>query len=715
MRRPFPDKLPIQFRELSAERKVDSENRTVEFSFSSNKPYERWYGLEILSHAKGAINTERLDAGAVPLLLNHDWDTQIGTVLSYSVENGKASAVVKFSQSAIGQEVYQDVLDGIRKNVSVGYTVDEMDDMPREMSKVRGMLGIPDEESDPDYDLDDEEEERFVVTRWTVFEISMVSVPADYTVGVGRDASSLAKRSGIYAQSFEFNNRTEPKNTEPNMSKPTEPNPDPANNGGTRTAEPPVVDVKVIQEKAREDARKEEMDRVREISAIGARFGKSKEAEDFITSGRSVQEFQSELLKDSSFNSQPVSTPGNDPSTIGMSTREVKRFSLVKAIREAAGVTLDGTQLDASRRGLTGLEKEACEATAQRLKKSPNGFFLPNEIMQSGLSTARELERMGRRDLTATNVTAGSAGNAGLTVADLLLTPMIEILRRALIVDKLGATVLSGLTGNVYFPRQTAGGQAYWLPETGAVTQSNITFDQVPLTPHRIAAQMKFSKQLIIQSSIDIEALVRFEIAYRMAAEIDRTALQGDATQTPSTGSPYGIFPRSLPTGTSGGYPAAGILGTVTPLVLPSPITYATMASALAALMAANVPLRNIGWVGSPTIWEELITTPRFSNSTSLGSIAILTDDGTVMGYPFYPTNQLSVEADGVTVSDASASIILGAWAELLIGVWDGFDLVVDPYTAAGTGEILITAQQFCDVNVRHGASFVVISPATLP
>jgi HK97 family phage major capsid protein len=704
VKKELPPKLPIQFRELVATRgAIDVEKRTVEFTFSSNTGVDRWYGIEVLSHSKGAINTERLDAGAAPLLLNHDWDNQIGTILSYSISGGKASAVVKFSRGQVGDEVFNDVQDGIRKNVSVGYTIDEMEDMPREMSKLRSMLGIPDDEVDPDYDLEDDEEERFVITRWTPFEVSMVSVPADFTVGVGRDASSLAKRSGIYAQEFEFNNRTEPKNTEPKMSKPTEPPTDPANNGGTRVAEP--VDVKVIQEKAREDARKEETDRVREISAVGARFNKNQMAADFISSGRSVKEFQDELLKDPQFNSQPVATPSTP---VGMSDREVKRFSLIKAIREASGITLDGQQLDPSRRGLTGLEKEACEAMSKRIGKMPNGFFLPGEIMNSSLATQRDIDRMGRRDLTATNVTAGSAGNAGLTVADILLTPMIELLRNAMIMNKLGATVLSGLTSNVYFPRQTAGGQAYWLPETGGVTGSNITFDQVPLTPHRIAAQMVFSKQLIIQSSIDVEALVRFEIAYRIAAELDRTALQGDGTQTVggvATGSPYGIYPRSLATGS--GYPA-GIINTVSRATLPSPITYPIFATMVAQLMAANVPLNSIGWVGNPTMWEETMTTPRFLNSTSLGSIAIQSDNGTILGYPFFPTNQLALEADGATASPAANSLFLGAWNQILIGVWDGFDLVVDPYTLAGTGEIKVTAQQFGDVNVRHPQAFVV-------
>jgi HK97 family phage prohead protease len=163
--------VPTQFqlRQLSSGR-VDRAARTVEFSFSSEEPYERAFGVEILDHSPGAIVDERFRRGAVPFLVNHNWDHQIGRVLSYSVAGTRAFAKVKLSRSEDG--ILDDIEDGIRSNISVGYVVHEMTEIGQEGGKTV-----------------------YKVTKWEPLEISLVSVPADSSVGIGRGEELAAERA----------------------------------------------------------------------------------------------------------------------------------------------------------------------------------------------------------------------------------------------------------------------------------------------------------------------------------------------------------------------------------------------------------------------------------------------------------------------------------------------------------------------------------------
>ena len=150
---------------------INEESREVELSFSSATPYNRGWFDEILEHSEGAVDLARL-ADAAPLLLNHDTDKQIGVISSARIDSGDGvgRAVVRFGKSALADEIWRDVLDGIRQKVSVGYRIDkyrEERDEGAEAVTVR-------------------------VTRWTPFEVSIVAIPADSGVGVGRaDESEL--------------------------------------------------------------------------------------------------------------------------------------------------------------------------------------------------------------------------------------------------------------------------------------------------------------------------------------------------------------------------------------------------------------------------------------------------------------------------------------------------------------------------------------------
>ena len=156
----------VQHRTIEFDRAaIDEENRTVELAFSSEEPVERSFGREVLDHDPKSVNLDRLNNSA-PLLLEHERGQQIGVVMDARIDPDRVGrAKVRFSRSALGQEIFTDILDGIRSMVSVGYRVDKFDQ---------------DENDDDDGDV-------YRATNWSPLEVSIVSIPADTSVGVARN------------------------------------------------------------------------------------------------------------------------------------------------------------------------------------------------------------------------------------------------------------------------------------------------------------------------------------------------------------------------------------------------------------------------------------------------------------------------------------------------------------------------------------------------
>lgn len=169
----------------------EGNERKFVLSFSSEEPYERWWGTEILSHADGAVDLARLNSiGCV--LYNHNRDKVIGKVLSASVENGRGTAQIEFDSDADSEIVYQKVASGTLKGVSVGYMVEVWEEVAANKKSGDGRFTGP----------------CSIATRWIPYEISIVSVPADPTVGVGRshgESKKQAEKTGV--SSFYYNEK----------------------------------------------------------------------------------------------------------------------------------------------------------------------------------------------------------------------------------------------------------------------------------------------------------------------------------------------------------------------------------------------------------------------------------------------------------------------------------------------------------------------------
>ena len=570
---------------------VNEESREVQIAFSSEEGVERWFGNEVLDHSTSSVRLGRLSDGG-PLLVDHDPTDHVGTVESASVGGDRVGrAVVRFGRSKRASEIFNDVVDGIRKHISVGYRIHKMQ---------------PEEEV----------ENSFRAVDWEPYEVSLVSIPADASVGVGRSAGD------------EFETEIETKE-EPVMAE--------------EVKETPVVDV--IAE--RDAVRKDELGRIKGIEALGAMHSEQDMAREFISEGKSVDAFRAALLD------QIKDRPEPDRPDIGMSEREVRQFSFVRAINALANPA------DRRAQEAAGFEFEASRAAAERSHRDPTGMFVPTDVLN------------GKRDMLV-----GTDANGGYTVStDLLSESFIDKLDNSMAVVSAGATILRDLNGNIAIPRATGGATAYWVAENNSITESTQAFDQVTMSPGTVGAMTDIARKLLLQSSIDIESFIRNDLALRLALAIDNKALEGDGSSNTPTGvvNATGVGSVAFASATAG----AAVWGEI--------VDVETEVSQDNALLGSLAYLTNAAEAGylKQTVKES-------------GQATYMMAGGEMNGYPVIVTNNLTT----------TGQLLFGNWADLIIGYWGGLDINVDTSTGSAAGTVRIVALQDVDVAVRHGESF---------
>lgn len=428
-------------------RQIDQETRTVEVAFASDAPVSRHFGEEVLEISATAIRRDRLNGGAA-VLLNHDFDAQIGVVESVRIDRAAARATLRFGQGARASEVFQDVVDGIRRHVSVGYMVHAVEVEAR-----------------------DGQADLVTVTDWEPYEISIVAIPADQTVGVGRAAQP---------------NRIEQMNTR-NTTDTTDTNTTPRH-PDTAPHDPD--------------------NRVADVLAMGRAYDNDALAARILREGGGPGEMQAALLRH--MNGQGGAAL-SDGGPIGMNEREVQRFSVMRLVRALAAPGPDTAEEAA-------FELEASRAYAQRAGREPQGAFVPPDVLMS--------DAFARRDMT----TGAAADGGSLVATQLLAGSFIDGLRDRLSVVAAGARFLPGLVGNVAIPRLSGGAAHEWLAEGGAVTDSQPSTDTVLMKPKTVATSIPMTRRLILQSTPAVEDMVRADLVARIALAIDGAALNGDAS-----------------------------------------------------------------------------------------------------------------------------------------------------------------------------------------
>ncbi len=446
-------------------KEVNQDDRTIGLAFSSEEPYDRSFGTEILSHNPQDVDFSFIASGRAPLLLNHDLEKQIGVIEKANISDADkvGRAVVRFGKSKLADEVFRDVIDGIRSNVSVGYEIMKMD----------RIKGDDDGKKKPSYRVN-----------WKPLEASIVSVPADTTVGVGRSRYDNLTDQNDRKEIIEVITR------ENTMEKAKE--------------NPKVEQSPVNVEEQIAKARKNETARVKEIQSLGSTHNCKDLADKAVNDGVSLAQFRGIVL-DKLGDAKPL----DKKDKVGLSNRESQDYSIVKAIKAMTTGNWSGAEL----------EKEASDEIARKTGKSPRGIFIPSDIRW-------------QRDLIQ-----GASGDGGALVATNLLSgSFIEALRARMVVKQAGALVLSGLVGEVAIPAQNAVNSASWVAENAAVTEVNPTYRQVTMAPKTLGTFTDISRHLMHQSTPAIETIVRNDILQTLSNEVDKKAIQGDGTSNTPTG-----------------------------------------------------------------------------------------------------------------------------------------------------------------------------------
>jgi len=629
----------------SGTRIVDSQNRTARISFSSEAPVSMGFGREILDHSKGSIRLGGVRQRNMPLLYNHNMDDLIGVVESIDVENNRGYATVRFASDERGQWAMDQVEDGILRNTSFMYRV----------------YAYREEDSDDE----DDDEPTYRATDWEPFEISLVTIPADPSVGVARSISHFTGRNRI--METQDLSRSERRRAA-------------ADNAAVAAAT------------------ENERTRAAEISAMCRRHAIADDiAHRMVADGTSLEDCRSFILDQQARrgNQLPMSPAGAGGSAdpvhierqdlsahaLGITEKELNQFSILRAVQ---GMALD----DLRAKRAWGLEREISTAYAQATKSTREGLHIPPELRISPLAKRTPLY-------------AGSTG-AAVVATNLLSDAYVEPLYQQTTVVEAGATLLTGLVGNIAVPRMSASDQVTWVASEGATYGNTApSLNQITMTPHDVSAYVDVTRRLVMQSTPSIEGLLRSDLARITAIAIDQAAYVG----TGASGQPTGILNTSgvstIGIGANGGSLTLGILGQM-----------------YGALASANALNGAMSWIATGGLVAKMKTTQKFS----VGSDVLWEDpmserpapgEGNVLGLRGLLSNALPSAGTKGTGTNLNA-ILLANFNDLLIAEWGTLTVLVDPYSLSSSGGIRITVAQTIDIAVRHAASFVVCTDATL-
>ena len=600
----------MQRTEATEIRTIDE--RTFEFPFSSEYPVSRYFGTEVLSHDTKAPNFMRLNDGA-PFLFNHNPDKVLGVVerAYLDEEKKRAYAKIRFSRSDFAKQYLDDVKDGILRGISFGYSIDEVE----------------------------QREEGVLATSWTPHELSLVSIPADPTIGIGR---SLLSEEPAMSES------SQPEDTTITNEAPVEKQETRSAVTTASTPAPAMEEQTPNLEVIRSEAKKAEKDRVAAINALGAQHRMADLAQELIDGDNSVDEARAAFLEKLGTRQveQPIRSADVTSNDVGLSQKEVKRFSFIRALNYLANPG------DQSARREAEFEIEVGNAAAKQYERSSNGIVVPNEVL--------------RRDLNVGTATAG-----GNLVDDVLLSgSFIELLRNRLALAQAGMTTLSGINGNISIPKQGSSATAYWVGEGSSPTESQQTIEQINLSPKTCGAFVDYSRKLLLQSSIDVEQMVRDDLARVLALELDRVGLNGSG----SSNQPLGII------NTTG-------IGTQTITTFGTFAEYIGMETDVAV---ANADAGALRYIINASARGALKSTEKAS-----GTAQFVYENDEINGYPVTVSNQLE-----------NNDALFGDFSQLIMAMWSGLDLTVDPYAGATAGTVRIIALQDVDFAVKQPGAF---------
>ncbi len=448
-----------------------------------------------------------------------------------------------------------------------------------------------------------------------------------------------------------------------------ESNPEPQKPTQSKSEQPPIMSGPATTEKPEAPAvidtkeiQAQERTRIAQINAIGQRFKvEDKEINNAIDKEISVDAFRKTVMD--SFDPQALNVTAPDSS--GVSTyvgdSAASEYSVCKALTEWHA---NGT--------LTGLEAEVQqEMVAKHIEatgNSPSGVMLPGEVTHGPQGGASGSFRAAQ--------TAGTDTAGGHTVPTETRS-IIEYLEDYMLLPDLGATFLRDLTGNVEFPRNSSSYTIADDAETDAISYSDAVFGVLALSPKRCGGGTKVSKQLMRQSSADIEQWVRRRIGRDIAKKMDRNAIIGAGGDAPT-----GVLSAS---------------GTTAYTFQVGSSAHVNTVSMWGDLRGNNAASASACWLSDPTVSEDWMTTERDSSGNRFIIEGTPKEGQSVLGYSYKDHTDVT-----------AGKVVFGDFSYLIAAMWGGIDLVVDEYSSKDQGLLEIFVNAYADVGLEQPSAFVI-------
>lgn len=641
-------KVPrIQYRnfEVEVEPRADGgegEVRLYPVSFSSEAPVRRfswdtWEDYdEVLSHAPGDIDLSRARNG-LPLIKSHQRLLHFGSVndIELDEKRKRLRGLATFSSIPLGHEQETMLREGHIRTVSVGYQVLSMEMVSKDKNGVATYR-----------------------CTWMPYEVSTEPIPADYKVGFGRTRAEARAGADVDLVEFTIEETAVAPLTEGEraMSSGTRAE------AGVAAAAPDAPAHVEVRDRGAEAA---------EIMEMAQAHGVTDKAAAWIRQSLTPDQVSREILK--AVRTHGPGQPSSE-SLAALPARDRKRYSVHRAIRMQAEI------MDGKRSRYDGLEAEVHEELAKhRTGADHGGVLVPWRL--------RGEEELDTRVLGTTQPSGGAT-----LVGQVVMPDMIDLLRNRALVLVAGARLFPGLQGVVYFNKKTGAPSVTWMDENppADAPQSEPAYGYVSLSPKTLIGQVQIPRQLLVMSSIDVEADVRSDLAIGHGLALDLGALHGKGTDK----QPVGIYSAAdVQSHPVGGVPDLEDVTTMPALVADK-----------------NADLGSLSWMTTPLMAGVLKRTPVVSGYPVFLWVGTYRE-GELGGYPARTTNQISKTLG----AGSEHGLIFGNWQDLLVGMWgNDLEIVVDVVTKAARGQVLITSYSMGDTAVRRGESFVKGTGATI-
>lgn len=637
---------------------IDKDKRTAWLSIASDQPYERWWGIEILDMTRSSIRDARLRNG-LPICVDHVWADLVGKAEEFEITSDrKLRLLARFGRSARAEEIWQDVLDGIRTDTSVGYVIHDLV-------------------------LERQEEglSTYRVTDWEPLEGSLVAVPADPSVGVGR---AHAESQPAPRNSTTRSNAMTPEEKaalEAQLRAKIE-----AEAREKAEAEARQRDAATQARAEVEAATKREQERVAALLSAGDAYpGGDKIARELIKDpAATVETFKARILDAQTGRDKPVATgqPADVKPAYGDGLRSRLRFAPLKAFKDQ--VVEGGNVMKAEEAAFRAGQWVAATIYG---RESAAKWCRENGIAFGG---------------NQVRVMSGNSLGAGGALIPVEMENAVIDLRDAYGVARKICRVRPMTSDSLNIPRRVSGVTAYFFnDDDGAgITASDKGWGNVQLTAKKLGALSRVSRDLIEDAVINVADDLAQEMGYAFAVKEDQCLIDGDGTST------YGGISGIRPAFVATAYASRITLATNHDLM--SEVDATDLANVMAGIAAYAAPRAK--WLCSRTfkaaVFDRLKATAGGNRVDTLGMGA----GDEYLGYPIVTSE--AMPSDSATDFTSLVMAMFGDFSlSTSVGSRRGIEVQVLQERYAELGQLGIVATERFDIVTHDLGSTTVKGP----